>query len=211
MYATAYSELLRLATDGATPLQRHFEVAACAELFNVKARFSLMLFLTLQRPCKHCAEFQSAVQRPDYIRLSSPATPPCLGSHSADVRPPGRRRHRQTRLLPCWQVVTLLLHQRRLPDAVAQFRAHLARFRRPREIAGAQPGVAAAHAGWLARQYAAMAELLRGRVDVSALSADQVRARRNVSMWSLVVHVGMLLKALPCLTLSGLDEPLPLL
>jgi len=62
MYATAYSELLRLAPDDATPLQRHFEVAACAELFNVKARFSLIL--TLQRPCKHCAELQSAVRRP---------------------------------------------------------------------------------------------------------------------------------------------------
>ncbi len=94
-------------------------------------------------------------------------------------------------------MVTLLLHQRRLPDAVAQFRAHVARFRRPRELAGAPPGAAAAHAGWLARQYAAMAELLRGRVDASALSADQVRACRDTSMWNFVLHIGLLVKVLP--------------
>lgn len=36
MYATAYSELLKCGAGGAAPLQRHFEVAACAELFHVK-------------------------------------------------------------------------------------------------------------------------------------------------------------------------------
>lgn len=39
MYATAYSELLKVAVGGPAPLQRHFEVAACAELFNIKVRF----------------------------------------------------------------------------------------------------------------------------------------------------------------------------
>ena len=36
MYATAYSELLKCGVDGGAPLQRHFEIAACAELFHVK-------------------------------------------------------------------------------------------------------------------------------------------------------------------------------
>ena len=71
-------------------------------------------------------------------------------------------------------MVTLLLHQRRLPDAVAHFRAHLRRFRAPAELVGAPPAAAAAHTGWLARQYAAMAELLSGRVEASALVSDQV-------------------------------------
>ena len=72
------------------------------------------------------------------------------------------------------QVVTLLLHQRRVPDALAQFRSHLRRFRAPPELAGAPDGANAAHASWLSRQYAAMAELLSGRVDLSSV-ADQAR------------------------------------
>ena len=36
MYATAYSELLKCSAGGAHPLQRHFEIAACAELLHVK-------------------------------------------------------------------------------------------------------------------------------------------------------------------------------
>lgn len=38
MYATAYAELLKCGVDGAHPLQRHFEIAACAELFHVKVK-----------------------------------------------------------------------------------------------------------------------------------------------------------------------------
>ena len=36
MYATAYSELLKCSVGGDSPLQRHFEIAACAELLHVK-------------------------------------------------------------------------------------------------------------------------------------------------------------------------------
>lgn len=67
------------------------------------------------------------------------------------------------------QVVTLLLHQRRLGEALAQFRAHLGRFRRPAALQGGPPAAAAVHAGWLARQYTAMAELLAARVDPAAV------------------------------------------
>lgn len=75
---------------------------------------------------------------------------------------------------PCGQVVTLLLHQRRVAEVAAQLRAHLRRFRAPPQLAGAPAGAAAAHAGWVSRQYAAVAELLSGRVDLTLL-ADQVR------------------------------------
>ena len=70
------------------------------------------------------------------------------------------------------QVVTLLLHQQRVGEALAQFRGHMAAFRRPPQPL--PPGAAAAHAGWLTRQYAVMGELLATRVD-PALLPRQVR------------------------------------
>lgn len=76
-------------------------------------------------------------------------------------------------LTPRGQVVTLLLHQRRVAEVAAQLQAHLRRFRAPPQLAGAPAGAAAAHAGWVSRQYAAVAELLSGRVDLTLL-ADQV-------------------------------------
>lgn len=55
-------------------------------------------------------------------------------------------------------------------------------FRRPAALQGAPPGAAGAHAGWLARQYAAMAELLSGRIDPAAATTDQVGHLGNVKM-----------------------------
>lgn len=92
------------------------------------------------------------------------------------------------------QVVTLLLHQRRLAEALQQFRLHIGRFRRPAALQGAPPAAAAAHAGWLARQYAAMAELLAGRIDPATVTADQVLLQQDFCgsfavLWSTGVSV----------------------
>lgn len=72
-----------------------------------------------------------------------------------------------------------MLHQRRLRDVLQQFQNHMGRFRTsPQLLAEGAPAAArAAHAGWLARQYAVMAELLASRVDPSALT-DQVKHTR---------------------------------
>ena len=65
------------------------------------------------------------------------------------------------------QVITLLLHQFRLAEALAQFKAHMSLFRQtPFE---SQPAFAAAHWGWVSRQYAAMGELMTSRTDLAAL------------------------------------------
>ena len=47
MYGTAYSELLKVTIGGPAPLQRHFELAACAELFHVKVGCWPPLFVNL--------------------------------------------------------------------------------------------------------------------------------------------------------------------
>lgn len=64
-------------------------------------------------------------------------------------------------------MVTLLLHQQRAGEALAQFRGHMGALRRP--PGPLPPGAAASHAGWLARQYAVMGELLATRVDPGLL------------------------------------------
>ena len=69
-------------------------------------------------------------------------------------------------LLTCddlMQVVTLLLHQQRLPEALAQFKEHMKLFRQlPFE---AHPAFIAYHWAWVARQYSAMGELMTARND----------------------------------------------
>ena len=65
------------------------------------------------------------------------------------------------------QVVTLLLHQQRVQEALQQFKTHMGLFRRPPFTP--PPAFAAAHWGWVSRQYAAMAELLTARADASLL------------------------------------------
>ena len=74
-------------------------------------------------------------------------------------------------------MVTLLLHQQRVGEALGQFRGHMAAFRRPPLPLPA--GAAAAHAGWLARQYAVVGELLATRVDPLLLPR---RARPRVEI-----------------------------
>ena len=67
------------------------------------------------------------------------------------------------------QIVTLLLHQQRVPEALQQFKAHIGLFRLP-PFTPPLP-FACAHWGWVARQYAAMGELI-GRVEESLLPAQ---------------------------------------
>ena len=70
------------------------------------------------------------------------------------------------------QVVTLLLHQQCVAEALAQFRAHIGAFRQP--PLPPPPAAAATHAAWLVRQYTVMGELLSQRVDAGLLP-PQVR------------------------------------
>ncbi|KAK9904998.1 hypothetical protein WJX75_007420 [Coccomyxa subellipsoidea] len=65
------------------------------------------------------------------------------------------------------KVVTLLLHQQCVAEALAQFRAHIGAFRQP--PLPPPPAAAAAHAAWLVRQYTVMGELLSQRVDAGLL------------------------------------------
>ena len=65
------------------------------------------------------------------------------------------------------QVVTLLLHQQCVVEALAQFRAHIAAFRQP--PLPPPPAASAAHNAWLVRQYTVMGELLGSRVDPALL------------------------------------------
>ncbi|KAK9839808.1 hypothetical protein WJX81_003235 [Elliptochloris bilobata] len=65
------------------------------------------------------------------------------------------------------KVVTLLLHQQRVGEALAQFRGHMGALQRP--PLPLPPGAAAVHAGWLTRQYAVMGGLLATRVDPALL------------------------------------------
>ena len=69
--------------------------------------------------------------------------------------------------MSCVQVVTLLLHQQNVAEALGQFRAHMAAFRRP--PLPPPPAAAAAHAAWLVRQYSVMGELLSQRVNAGLL------------------------------------------
>lgn len=69
------------------------------------------------------------------------------------------------------QVVTLLLHQQSVGEALVQFSAHISRHRRP--PLPPPPAAAAAHAAWLVRQHSVMGELLSQRVD-SGLLPPQV-------------------------------------
>ena len=64
-------------------------------------------------------------------------------------------------------MVTLLLHQQNVAEALGQFRAHMSAFRRP--PLPPPPAAAAAHAAWLVRQYSVMGELLSQRVDAGLL------------------------------------------
>ena len=68
------------------------------------------------------------------------------------------------------QVVTLLLHQQRIGEALTQFGTHMRLFRRPPFTP--PPAFAAAHWGWVSRQYAVMGELLGTRMDPSLLPAQ---------------------------------------
>ena len=72
------------------------------------------------------------------------------------------------------QVVTLLLHQQSVLEALAQFRTHIGWLRSPPASPPQPPAAAAAHALWLQRQYAVMGELLATRVDAGVLP-DQAR------------------------------------
>ena len=65
------------------------------------------------------------------------------------------------------QVVTLLLHQHRVGEALSQMRSHLTAFRVP--PVELPPGPAAAHQAWLARQHAVLGDLLAARADPAAL------------------------------------------
>ena len=81
-------------------------------------------------------------------------------------------------------MVTLLLHQQSVPDALAQFRTHVGWLRSPPASPPPPPAAAAAHALWLQRQYAVMGELLATRVDAGVLP-DQARrfARMQIVPW----------------------------
>jgi hypothetical protein len=110
------------------------------------------------------------------------------------------------------QVVTLLLHQHCVGEALAEFRAHIAAFQQP--PLPPPPAAAAAHFAWLVRQYTVMAELLSMRVD-PALLPTQARhpqcdylhclhsARSRVCIvWSLRVGVGTIFDN--CAWMSGI-------
>ncbi len=75
------------------------------------------------------------------------------------------------------QVVTLLLHQQNVGEALQQFRAHVGWLRAP--PLPLPPAAAAAHALWLQRQYGVMGELLSTRIDAGLLPG-QVRSRCNL-------------------------------
>ncbi|KAK9825992.1 hypothetical protein WJX74_003805, partial [Apatococcus lobatus] len=64
-------------------------------------------------------------------------------------------------------VTTLLLHQHRVTEALAQLKRHVELFRRPPP--GVPPGYAAWHFSWVTRQYKVVGELLGGRVNPANL------------------------------------------
>ena len=68
------------------------------------------------------------------------------------------------------QVTTLLLHQHRVTEALAQLQRHVELFRRPPP--GVPPGYAAWHFSWVTRQYKVVGELLGGRVNPANLPAQ---------------------------------------
>lgn len=79
------------------------------------------------------------------------------------------------------QIITLLLHQQRLPEAIAQFKTHVGLFcQLPFE---SPPAFAAAHWGWVARQYTVMGELMAARNEASAL---QVPSLTFPSSWKIM-------------------------
>ncbi len=111
-------------------------------------------------PCMRAAP-SGARARAHQAEALPPCTLTCARAPSGDALP-----CTLPYTLPCSrarQVVTLLLHQQRVGEALGQFRGHMAAFRRPPLPLPA--GAAAAHAGWLARQYAVVGELLATRVD----------------------------------------------
>jgi Foie gras liver health family 1 len=75
--------------------------------------------------------------------------------------------------------VTLLLHQHRVADALAHFRLHMQQHRRPALPLPA--AAAAAHWGWVSRQYCVMGELMRQRGAEAAQIQDVRRAALRTS------------------------------
>lgn len=66
--------------------------------------------------------------------------------------------------------MTLLLHQQRLPEALAQFKEHMKLFRLlPFD---AHPAFSATHFGWVVRQYTVMGELMIARADSVTLQVS---------------------------------------
>lgn len=65
------------------------------------------------------------------------------------------------------KLMSLMLHQQRIPDALAQVESHISSFRHLPP--GAQPASAAAHWSWARRQYTVAGELLGNRVSAETL------------------------------------------
>lgn len=71
-------------------------------------------------------------------------------------------------LMSCvMQVVTLLLHQANVPEALKQFQQHMGAFKKM--PLPPPPAAASAHGAWVLRQYTVMGELLSSRVEAGLL------------------------------------------
>ena len=83
------------------------------------------------------------------------------------------------------QVVTLLLHQHRSQEALSHFQQHLATYRHPPpQLAPVPLAAAAAHWGWVGRQYQVMGELMNSRVDPAHLP-PQVNFKLDLNTYVL--------------------------
>jgi hypothetical protein len=82
-------------------------------------------------------------------------------------------------------VVTLLLHQHRAAEALAQFRTHMSLFR-ILPFQDAPHVVQASHWAWVGRQYATMAELLASRVNPDHLPTQVTRG-----LMCMLTHWGL--------------------
>ena len=183
-YQAAYTELSRVNPAGPLPAQRWAELTAVAELINLKASSSFCPCspLMLLFYCKGLVgPVAAAPIKLDHAiskdRKSVPDRIERKRTHWGYSHGPAAWRGGPPDCAcACMlhaQVVTLLLHQQNVADALQQFRAHVGWLRAaPLPL---PPAAAAAHALWVQRQYTVMGELLSTRIDAGLLPS-QVRS-----------------------------------
>ena len=155
-YQAAYLELLRIPPVGQLPLQRWTELTSVAEIMHLKVHHLAYTANVREDDSMNrrfaiaaaaCSALLSAV-----CKVCSAHATQCAADSEGEC------------LL---QVVTLLLHQANVPEALAQFAQHMGAFRRM--PLPPPPAAASAHGAWLVRQYTVMGDLLSSRVEAGLL------------------------------------------